>query len=533
MKKKWLLLIALMVLVLVAACGDNSNDEVNNETAKANLENLNTEGMPIVEETIEIEIFAPNRFPSQDFNDILLWNEYRDLTNIDVKWENVPVDNLAEKKNIKLAGGDYPDAFFGNSFTATDLINHGQEGDIIVLNDLIDEYAPNFKKLLEEYPEVEKALRMPDGNIYSLPSLLDPEFESVLIGSMLWYKEDVLEELGTDIPKTTDELYEYLKLVQENYPDMEPFGGRPGFGYPIIPHFKGAWGLNNRGRTHADVDMDPETDELRFIPADENYKDMLEYLNKLYDEGLMDEEFFTGDNDQLVAKGSRGVFAVLPDHNPESVYTGLDNYVGGEALEGPNGDHLYTNVQSPVGRIGEFVITAENPYPEATVRWADHLYSDEGSRLFYMGVEGVTYEVEEDGTLEFVEEITDNPDGMTQDEALGQYLTYAGAGSAGIIRQEYFKGSEGIPSSLETADKLSPYFPEEVWAPFNYTIEELDEMTILQTDIDTYISEMLVKFITGRESFDDWDKYVEEFDKMGLERYMEIYNDAYGRYSAE
>lgn len=533
MKKRWVLIILALVLIFTVACGNNENNEVSEAGKEENLANLNPEGMPIVKEEIEIDIFAPKRFSAQDFNDILLWNEYEKMTNINVEWETVDVDNLAEKRNIIMAGGDYPDAFFGNGFTAMDLINHGGEGDFIKLNDLIDEHAPNLKRLLDEYPEVEKAITMPDGNIYSFPTLLDPEFTSVLTGPMLWYKEEWLDELDMSIPQTTDEFYDFLVGVKENHPDAYPIGGGPGIDYYLVPFFKGAWGLGNRGRTHPNVDVDPETEELRFIPTDPNYKAMLEYLNKIYSADLIDEEFFTGTADQVIAKGSRGLYAVLPDHNPLSVYSNLEGYIGGDALEGPEGDRLYAHVQSPVGRIGQFVITKENPYPEATVRWADYLFSDEGSRMFYMGFEDLTYVVNDDGSLDFTDEIRNNPDGLTQDQAIGQYLTYPGAGSTGIIKQDYFKGSEGIPSSVETAEKLSEFFPEEIWPPFNYTIEELDELTVVENDIQTYIDEMLAKFITGSESFDNWDEYVGEFEKMGLDRYMEIYNDAYERYQAD
>lgn len=52
------------------------------------------------------------------------------------------------------------------------------------------------------------------------------------------------------------------------------------------------------------------------------------------------------------------------------------------------------------------------------VRWLDFFYTEEGSRYQYMGIEGETYEVDEDGTYEYVEEITDNPDGLTLDNAI-------------------------------------------------------------------------------------------------------------------
>ncbi|WP_062108939.1 extracellular solute-binding protein [Bacillus niameyensis] len=536
MKKSWFVaLFIVMTIFILSACSGNTDEAGGKEEKNGNEDNniLNEEGMPIVKEPIEMTMFASKRFASQDWNDIMIWNEYEKMTNIKVKFDTVDRDNLAEKRNILLASGDYPDAFFGNGLSVNDLMNYGGQGEFVALNDLIDKYAPNFSKLLEEYPEVKKAITMPDGNIYSFPVIYDPEFKSMLMGPLMWYKKEWLDELGRDFPETTEEFYQLLKEIKAKYPDAIPIGGGPGIDSYLIPFFKGAWGLGNRGGSHPNVDIDPETNELRFIPTDSNYKEMLQYLNKIYSEDLIDKDFFTANADQIIAKGSSGVYGVLPDYNPEAVYSNLQGYIGGNALIGPHGDQIYAHIGSPIGSPGQFVISKKNKYPEATIRWVDHLYSEEGSKMFFMGFKDETYVETADGKFEYTDEIKNNPNGLTQDQAVGQYLVWPGSGYPGILKQEFFQGSEGMPSSLEAAKRVEPYIPEEIWAPFNYTIEELEEMNALRDDIETYIKEMNAKFITGAASFDDWDNYVKTFDKMGLDRYMKIYQDAYDRYTQQ
>ena len=44
---------------------------------------------------------------------------------------------------------------------------------------------------------------------------------------------------------------------------------------------------------------------------------------------------------------------------------------------------------------------------------------------------------------------------------------------------------------------------------------------------------MEAKFITGRESFDNWDAYLAELDKLGLAEMCGIYQAAYDRYAAK
>ena len=66
-------------------------------------------------------------------------------------------------------------------------------------------------------------------------------------------------------------------------------------------------------------------------------------------------------------------------------------------------------------------------------------------------------------------------------------------------------------------------------APFNYSLQDMDRLAALEGDIKSYIDQMQAQFIR-KASFADWDKYVSEIKKMGLEEYMEIYNIGYENY---
>src|SRR5699024_6165572 len=103
------------------------------------------------------------------------------------------------------------------------------------------------------------------------------------------------------------------------------------------------------------------------------------------------------------------------------------------ALEGPDGHQDYTKISPSVWDTANFIVTSENENPEAAVRWMDYFYSEEGAKLYYMGVEGETYE-EKDGDIQYMDHITDPDDDMTFEQAVVQQLTWVGSIS-GIIRQ--------------------------------------------------------------------------------------------------
>ncbi|NMM53550.1 extracellular solute-binding protein [Paenibacillus aquistagni] len=539
--KKWFALTLSVVLsfsLLVTACGggSGSSDVADPAKVEERLQKMNAEGMPIAKETMNVKAFAAKLYASQDWNNLMLWKEYEKMTNIHIEWDTVATDGLKEKRNILMAGGDYPEMFFASAFAKTDLIKYGSQGTFLKLNDLIDKHAPNFKKIMEDYPIVKKGIAMPDGSIYGFPTIYDPAFKSLHYGTP-WIKQDWLDNLGLKAPTNLDELYNVLKAFKENDPnkngkqDEIPWGSR---GVTAILNFlKGSFGLNKHGIANPHVDLGADG-KLAFVPTDDRYKELLQYVNKLYKDGMFDKETFTMKDTDITSKASAGIYGVLDGVDPKAIYN-QDGYVGIPAIEGPHGDRFLSNIGSPLGNLGMFVLTDKAENPEALIRWVDHLYSEEGVKMFFMGFEGVTYKVNDKGEYEYLEEITNNPNGLNLDQAVSQYLTWPGGYYPGIVKQQFFKGAEGLPSSVKNAEESEAFYvkEEDRWPSFNFTPEEQDELTTIQTDIHTFVDEMRDKFVSGEASFEQWDDYVKQIESMNVKRYLELYQQAYDRYSKE
>lgn len=529
------LILAAVPLIALAACNKNNNDDVGG--SEEALKNLNTEGMPIVEDTIELEIFAGKAATTaDDWNDVLLLNEYEEMTNVDITWNMVPADGLEEKRNLALASGDLPDVFYAANLPVSDVQKYGGQGTFIPLNDLIEEYAPNIKKVLDENPDIRKGITFPDGNIYSIPTVYSPDFSSLLIGAKGWVNGDWLEQLDMDNPETTEEFYEYLKAVKET--DLNGNGKNDEIPLSsvaemsrIIHWISGAFGVQNRGQLHTLIDSDPDSGELRFYPIDDQYKEMLTYLNKLYEEELIEQNIYSLEVDQHLANAADDLYGAVQFYNPMELY-GKEvgsQFIPGNALEGPDGTKMYTGITSPVLSLGNFLITSENKNPEAALRWIDYFWSEEGQKMFFMGIEGVTYEETDEGP-KLTEEITDNPDGLTLTQALAEYIINPGGNHPVIITDDFFTGSENAPTDVEAAEQLEPYLIDEIWPAFTYTAEENDRIAVLETDLQKYVEEMQAGFITGENDFSEWNTYVETVKEMSYDEYMEIQQAAYERY---
>src|SRR5699024_10645482 len=152
---------------------------------------------------------------------------------------------------------------------------------------------------------------------------------------------------------------------------------------------------------------------------------LLEYIHKLYDEGLIEQSIFSIEWGQFLANAADNLYASMIFYDPIELF-GDDigsQYNSVAALEGPEGHKDYNKLSSSVWDNDNFVVTSENENPAAAVRWMDHFYSEEGAKLYYMGVEGETYE-EEDGEMVYKDHIL-NPEGdMTFEQALAKELTW-------------------------------------------------------------------------------------------------------------
>jgi len=520
-------LVTVLFLLFLVACQlekESSNDNDESE------EYLNTSSeFPIVEDSITLDFFVGKGPTNQaKMDEVMAFNEYEDMTNININWEEIASDSLEEKRNLAVAGGELPDAFYAAEFPSSDLLKYGEQGTFIPLNDLIKEHAPNLSKIMDGY-DLENVMQSADGNIYAVPRIMDPDFISILVNPLLYYDQEWLDKAEMDVPETTDDLYEFLKFVKESSDDdIIPFGSTDIDG--LLAWLKGTFEVGNRGSHQAYIDSDPETGDVRFFPVSDEYKELLKYLNKLYSEDLIASNIFSIEWNQFISNASAGEYASTVFYSPDELFGEIGNhFTSGLPLTGSAEEQQHYSRAHNLYSFGTFVITSDNEYPEATMRWIDYFYSDEGSKLLYMGVEGESYEETEDG-YEFLDHITNDPDGLTKEQMLAKYVGYLNTGqAAGIVKEDYFEGSETSDMSLEAVKKLEPYIIDDIWPELQYTKEEHKKMESLSQDIEKYADEMKDKFISGEASFDEWDDYVKTIEKMGLDDYLEIETQAIER----
>ncbi|MCR2804704.1 extracellular solute-binding protein [Paenibacillus soyae] len=541
MKKKMLVLVVAvsMMMSMIAACSTKESEENNSENA-AVPQNFNATGFPVVNEKVTLKLMGAKAANQGPWDQMMFFEEMERLTNIHFEFDTPDNKVFQEKKNLTFASDNLPDVFFAGSLTTFDQINYGKQGLLIPLEDLIDQYAPNFKALMDKNPAIRRAITAPDGHIYALPQVSD------IIRDMMFFRTylnaEWMEALGNpQVAQTTDELLELLKRFRDEDPnkngkqDELPLSflnvKNDSLNIPrtyIMPAFGVLEDRPNQSR------LQVSGDKVSAVFMSEGYKEFLKYMKTLHDEKLLDPEIFTHTDQQLKAKGQEGLIGMTMHAAPFSVFK-VEKPEDNEKYplvmpltSAMNSEKLFT--PRPNITIGTFAITKNNPHPEATMRWVDYLYTTEGFMLGNQGIEGEAWKWKDDNKNEW-ERIT--PEGMNKEEFRAQNTPDIGSTIPLLKSMELnYKQNDLVNNILnKQADELSQYAKEAMPLLF-LSEEEESRANILKNDLMNYIAQMEAKFVLGKESFDNWDAYVSTLKKMNVDEYVEIYQKAYDRWIA-
>lgn len=501
---------------------------------------------PIVTEPVTLQVFARQSANIPDIETNAFTVAYEEMTGVHLEWELAPSNALAEKKGISLASGNYPDFYLGTSMTREEQMLYGSRGVFIPLNDLIEQYNPELMKLMEQEPLLAQMMYAPDGNIYSYPTA--NETLHVTVPNRMWINTTWLNQLGMDAPTTTEEYYEVLKAFKGN--DLNGNGKADEIPL-IIPEFKGSSGNTGIGfimcafvyydaKDGFIVDND---DVVSVAFNTEGWREGLAFLNRLYAEQLLDNASFTVTSDQvkqLMENADAMILGGAPALAPSSIANlsgdRHQNYDALTPLIGPEG--VQTTAWSPYQHdTGSLVITSACENPEVVARWIDWLYTWEGALNAREGVEGLSWQRPEAGTLSY-----------TGEEATWERITAYGEASNFkwdgmgfphnmLIHPEQASNtdiyaSNGQPARLYkiASEQYVPYIPDKVLPPMFMDTDVIKDYSKMKTDINKYVEDYSVMFITGAADIHDdaqWASYLAYFDTLKLDDYIQITQEAY------
>ncbi|CAH1208337.1 Lipoprotein LipO [Paenibacillus auburnensis] len=539
-------LMLLLVGVLSACSGNNSESQNGNNTPgnapgeATGKEPLTELSLPIVNKPFEIDYWRPNdpklTASLENFGEMAAYKKKEELTGIKANFIHPPLGQQADQFNLLVATNDMPEVIYYNWGQAVG----GPEkmladGKIIRLNEYIDLYAPNLKKLIESDDDIRKQISLDDGTIYMFPYLRTDALKLNATSGLI-IRKDWLDKLNLEVPETIDEWYNVLKAFREQDPngngkkDELPFTGNWGPGHlGTLGLFAPAFGVTGFMMKDGDIvygHIQPE------------FKEFLETMKKWYAEGLIDPEIMTNDGttfdykitNNLAGAYHAGVFSgmgkyfnLMKDTNPEFDLTGAPWPIG-PAGKPYNNMTLDTKVLAYGEAITSSAKEADIP---TIVQWMDFNYSPEGHMLFNFGIEGESYVMEGD-TVKFTDKIMNNPN-LTYDQALASYAMSIMDGP--MDQDGRYLDALMTYDGQKAANQVWMKADDSLLLPgLRFTDEESRQLASVLTPITTYHDEMMTKFILGNVPLTEFDKYVETIEKMGIKQIVQIHRDAYERY---
>lgn len=549
MKKRMgsILLSSLLTMSLLAGCtGDNEpgNAEPAEGTEPA-VQALTEIPLPITSEPFTIDYWRANdaklTASLNNFGDMAAYKEKEKLTGIQVKFTHPPLGQQRDQFNLLISTKELPDVIYYNWADAVGgpekMIKDGR---IIRLNELIDSYAPNLKRIIESDPDVKKQIALDDGTIYMFP-LLKLDALKLNATSGLIMRQDWLDKLNLKVPTNIDEWYTVLKAFKEQDPN--------GNGKPDELPFTGNWGPGNLTKLHDFAaafgvigGFQLNGDKVEFGPIQPGYRDFLETMAKWYKEGLIDPEIMTNDGkafdykvtSNLAGAYQGGVFSgmgkyfnLMRDTDPNFNLTGVPWPVSADGTS-----YATFNLENKVLSYGEAITaSADEDKLKYIVQWMDYNYSEEGSDLFNFGIENDSYVRDGEG-VKFTDTIINNANGLTYDQALASYALSI---MDGPINQDsrYLDAllfDDGQRAANAEWMKASSAL---TLPPIRLSTEEVTTSTSIMSQVNTYLNETMTAIISGQKPITEFDKMTETIKSMDIERAIEVHQAAYDRYQSK
>lgn len=571
MKRLLSILLAMCMLLTMAACGGGSTSASEKKTVSAAEETTTpeaskpteapqqaSEAEPSAEEESvledsaaqEPETLAPLSYPVSDGSTTLTyWYSYPpfvpnfldDVSNkeiyqainqavgVNIQVVGYSLVNANEQFQLMVASGDYTDIIysFGSNYSGS--IEGAVEDEIITdLGPYLEEYAPDYMNYILTDEEVALAVHTDAGYVPAFAGIGD---ENVSVNGGQIIRTDYLDAIGKEMPTTYDELEEVLTAFKNELNIPSPYWSNPsGYvvemtaGYGIYPGFY------------------VDDGQVRYGFYDKGYFDYLTMMNRWYETGLLYADFAAQQNLQqfpdssLVTNNQVGVWFnslnEMTAYTPETATDPNFAITGMPILTREKGEttHFCTAFSRVSVNSGNFISTNCKDL-ELAMAWCNYWYTEKGTLLANYGIEGESYEMV-DGKPQFTDLVTNNPD-MAFDIAISVYCEFNGGGYYVLNEKTDSNYTEvqlqARKNWLENSDGANVY-------P-SYAALNAEESAIYGAkigDVDTYVEEMTLKYITGAEPLTDesFQTYQATLDGFGMQECIQVYQNAYDRYLA-
>jgi putative aldouronate transport system substrate-binding protein len=592
-----LLLALAMVFGLLTACGSTSTSssaaastaseaETQEESAPAEAPSAEAPAAPAADvialdsseegtagQTVAVTVADPMEAMAEEYisyplegddNTITIWyyipgySEYMDsnynynavsaaeeATGVHLEFNEVPSSSADTNFNLMVASGDMPDLIPVLEYYSSGIAKAYEEDVIVDIQPYVDEYMPNYAAVMDCLSEKTVADTLTDGKLLAFYQVADGSYS----GNGLITRGDWLEEQGITFSGDVISLDEYTNLLETLHSAYDtPYtyymtDGTMGLDAAFdtaIPALVGDGFM-----TSVTVSMFRKDDEVMSGWTTDGYREYLEWVLNLMDEGVIYKDFLSlsndrGDTNTAQGAGQVAVWQANADKMEEILgYTDDPNFAVAAVpriAADPTATYEWNDEVALVSNRSGFSMSSTCENPELVCQWQNYFWTTEGYLMANYGVEGESYHM--DGDTPVFD--WDSPVTVTGKNAPNAEM------AQNLFTMMRFVGY------YQDNDMLLPTFSQtaldavELWTLDNstddrnypsaitFTSDEDEEIAQYEGDFLTYAAETCLKFLDGALELNDdtWNDFVSTCDSMGLNDIVAVYQNAYDEYVA-
>lgn len=463
----------------------------------------------------------------QTYNDHPIYQQLMQNTGVNIKFMHPAAGQEREEFSIMMASSELPDIIQSfQTYYAGGLTAAYDDGVIIDLTDYVKEYAPDYYALISKDEETYRQFTR-DGKILAFSTYWE---ELNPTAACITLRQDWLDEFGLKAEDMTTyaAIEAYFEGIRANHPDVAPL-------YLNVEYEYYYYGFNMAPNWHQ-VDG-----KVTYYDQGEQpkYRKWLELMHSWYEKGYISPDFASYKANEARSLFSAGMIGCFGEPIG-NVYSDAD--ASGLAIaKSPwwrETENAAINVYFPEGieRYGgqDTVITTKCKNIEEAVKLLNYPYTQEGMILTNYGIEDVCYTEDASGKKTYTDLVIANPLGTAVTHQLyrihwigNRKLADTTANPNITKRQELVEGRLRYAQGDPTMDGAY-YLPAGAFL----TAEESADRSSIMNNVETYLKEMRLKFITGVVELNDanWQAYLNTLQQFGLDKAVEITQVAYDRY---
>ncbi len=497
---------------------------------------------PPVTITVGRSIMSTWTYPEgDDLQNNIWYRAYRDELGVNIKhaWTVLSAD-YSNKVNIVIASNDIPDLF---QVSASQLQTLVEAEMLCDLTQVFDEYASDLTKSLM-YGDGGLAIGSAtfDGKLYALPYVTANFYEP----SLLWVRQDWLDNLGLAVPTTIEEVLAVAKAFKENDPDMNGKNDTGGIAFSnyLFDGITSLIGFFNGYHAYPNTWVTQEDGTVVFGSTLPEMKNALARLAQAYQDGLIDKEFAVKDASKVSEEIIGGKYGISYGQNWNIYQYGLgltaDRDMMWTPVAAPSSDDTQSKASVAFSTGAYYVVSSECKHPEAIIQMlnmqTEIVFGDRRDEPDFIAVwqDGTTIQQNHLAVVG-----TSTPDSLTE-YALRQ-----------LVEAVITRNPDLLKDCVTETDKYQPcveymdngntdyYMQYHQVKAFNVLVDEYPLDRLVRTAfggvtetmaskggiLSNYLTEVFTKIIMGEEPLDAFDTCVSEWYRMGGDQITKEVNE--------